>query len=151
MKAIPHGYHTATPYLIVNNAVSAIEFYKSAFNATEVMHLADPSGKIAHAEVKIGDSSIMLADEHPEMGYVSPAALGNSPVSIMLYVENVDAAFEQAIKHGAVELRAVSDQFYGDRIGTLKDPFGHIWSLATHIEDVSPDEINKRFAAFFTQ
>ena len=146
-KPIPDGYHTATPYLVVQNAASALEFYKKAFGAEELLRLASPDGKIGHAEIKIGDSPIMLADEFPEMGYRGPQALGGSPVSIMLYVEDVDARFNQAIAAGAKVRRPVKDEFYGDRAGNLEDPFGHVWTIATHKEDVSPEEIERRFAA----
>jgi len=146
-KPIPDGYHTATPYLVLQNAASAIEFYKKAFGATELMRLASPDGKIGHAEIKIGDSPIMLADEFPEMGYRGPRALGGSPVSIMLYVEDVDVLFNRAVGAGATVKRPVRDEFYGDRAGNLEDPFGHVWTIATHKEDVSPEEIEKRFAA----
>jgi PhnB protein len=146
-KPIPDGYHTATPYLVVQGAASALEFYKKAFGAEELMRLASPDGKIGHAEIKIGDSPIMLADEFPEMGFRGPRSLGGSPVSILLYVEDVDARFNQAIAAGAIAVRPVMDQFYGDRSGNLEDPFGHRWTLATHKEDVSPEEIEKRFAA----
>ena len=144
-KPIPDGYHTVTPYLVVQNAASALEFYKKAFGAEELMRLASPDGKIGHAEIKIGDSPIMLADEFPEMGYRGPQALGGSPVSIMLYVEDVDARFNQAIAAGAKVKRPVKDEFYGDRAGNLEDPFGHVWTIATHIEDVSVEEMNRRF------
>ena len=146
-KPIPEGYHTATPYLIVRDAASAIEFYKKAFGATELMRMADPSGRIGHAEIKIGNSPIMMADEVPEMGYRSPQSLGGSPVSILLYVEDVDAVFSQAIAAGAKVQRPVEDQFYGDRSGGVTDPFGHVWYVATHKEDVSPEEMRKRAAA----
>jgi PhnB protein len=147
VKPIPEGYHTATPYLIVRNAARAIEFYKKAFGATELMRMADPSGRIGHAEIRIGDSPIMLADEVPEMGFRSPESLGGSPVSILLYVEDVDAVFSQAVAAGAKVQRPVADQFYGDRTGGVTDPFGHIWYIATHKEDVSPEEMRKRAAA----
>ncbi len=146
-KPIPEGYHSATPYLIVRDAASAIEFYKKAFGATELMRMADPSGRIGHAEIRIGNSPIMLADEVSEMGYRSPQSLGGSPVSILLYVEDVDAVFSQAIAAGAKVQRPVADQFYGDRIGGVTDPFGHVWYVATHKEDVSPEELRKRAAA----
>ena len=146
-KPIPEGYHTATPYLVLQNAASAIEFYKKAFGAIELMRLASPGGKIGHAEIKIGDSPIMLADEFPEMGYRGPRALGGSPVSIMLYVEDVDTFFDQAVAAGATIKRPVKDEFYGDRAGNIEDPFGHVWTIATHKEDVSPEEIEKRFVA----
>ena len=147
VKPTPEGYHTATPYLIVRDAARAIEFYKKAFGAKELMRMADPSGKIGHAEIKIGDSPIMLADEVPGMGYRSPESLGGSPVSILLYVEDVDAVFNQAVAAGAKVQRPVADQFYGDRTGGVTDPFGHVWYVATHIEDVSPEEMRKRAAA----
>src|SRR6185295_17186710 len=126
-KPIPDGYHTVTPYLILNDAAKALDFYKKAFGAIETVRMAAPGGKVGHAEIKIGDSPIMLADECPEMKARSPQALGGSPVSIMLYVEDVDSRFSQAIKAGGKELRPVKDQFYGDRSGSLTDPFGHIW------------------------
>jgi PhnB protein len=151
VQPTPEGYHTATPYLIVKDAVRAIEFYKRAFNATELMRLADPSGKVMHAEIKIGDSTIMLADEFPEMGIRGPQSLGGSPVILLLYVRDVDAAASQAGAAGAKVLRPVKDQFYGDRSGTFEDPFGHVWTLATHKEDVSPEEIHKRFEASLKQ
>lgn len=147
VKPIPEGYHTATPYLIARDAARAIEFYKKAFGATELMRMADPSGKVKHAEVKIGDSPIMLADEFPEMGARSPQSFGGSPVSIYLYVEDVDVTFSQAIAAGAKELQPLKDQFYGDRSGGVTDPFGHVWYIATHKEDVSPEELGKRAAA----
>jgi PhnB protein len=147
VSPIPKGYHTATPYLVVDGAASAIEFYKEAFGATEVMRLPGPGGKVMHAEIRIGDSPIMLADEVPQMNIRGPATLGGSPVSILLYVDDVDAQFSQAIAAGAKEQRPVKDQFYGDRSGTLVDPFGHIWSVATHKQDLTPDEIQTRFEA----
>jgi PhnB protein len=147
VQAIPDGYRTATPYLIVKGAAAAIEFYKHAFGATEMLRMADPQGHVGHAELKIGDSVIMLADEHPDMGYRGPRTLGGSSVSILLYLEDVDAVFARAVKAGARALRPVADQFYGDRMGTLEDPFGHVWSVATHVEDVPPEELEKRAAA----
>jgi PhnB protein len=147
VNPMPQEYSTPTPYLIVNQAADAIEFYKKAFGATEVMRLADAAGKIAHAEINIGQTRLMLSDEFPDMGCQSPRSLGGSPVSLMLYVADVDAQFSQALAAGATTLRPVEDQFYGDRAGTLSDPFGHIWTIATHIEDVSMEEINKRFQA----
>jgi PhnB protein len=146
-KPVPDGYHTATPYLIVNGAAQAIEFYKKAFGATELMRIAQPGGKIGHAEIKIGDSPIMLADESPDVGARSPQSIGGSPVSIMLYVEDVDRIFSQAVAAGAKVKRPVADQFYGDRTGGIEDPFGHLWYIATHKEDVSPEEMRKRAAA----
>jgi PhnB protein len=146
-KPIPDGYRTATPYLIVKGAADAIEFYKRAFGATELLRMADPQGRVGHAEIKIGDSVIMLADEHPSMGYRSPRSLGGSSVSILLYLEDVDGVFERAVKAGAKAQRPVMDQFYGDRSGTLEDPFGHVWTIATHVEDVEPEEMKRRAEA----
>jgi PhnB protein len=146
VKPIPDGYHSVTPYLIIKGAADAIEFYKKAFGATELFRM-DHEGKVGHAEIKIGDSPIMLSDEHPEMGYLSPKTLGGSPVGIMIYVEDVDTTFDLAIKSGGVETKPLQDQFYGDRSGTLTDPFGHVWTVATHKEDVAPEEMEKRMAA----
>lgn len=151
VKPTPEGYHTATPYLIVNGAARAIDFYKAAFGAAELLRFDAPDGKIGHAEIKIGDSRIMLADEHPEMGYRGPEAFGGTPVSILLYVEDVDAQFNQALGAGAKAIKAVQDQFYGDRSGTLVDPFGHMWTIATHTEDVSIEEMHKRMEAMKPQ
>jgi PhnB protein len=150
VKSIPEGYHTATAYLIVSGAARAIDFYQKAFGARERMRLAGPDGKIGHAEIVIGDSPIMLADEFPGMGFKSPQALGGSPVSILLYVEDVDARVSQAVAAGAKVLRPVQDQFYGDRSGTLVDPFGHVWTIATHKEDVPPEEVRRRAAAMMS-
>ena len=147
VKAIPEGYHTVTPYLIIKGAADAIEFYKTAFGATELFRMAQPDGKIGHAEIQIGDSRIMLADEFPEMSYLGPSTLGGSSVSIMLYVEKVDAVFTQAIAAGGKEQRPLEDKFYGDRMGSLVDPFGHVWHVGTHKEDVTPEEMEKRMAA----
>ena len=144
VKPIPDGYHTVTPYLIINGAADAIEFYKQAFGAAEVMRLPAPGGKLGHAEIQIGDSRIMLADEVPEMGFQGPKSLGGAAVSICLYVEDVDALFQQALDAGGKEQRPVQDQFYGDRSGTLEDPFGHVWTIATHKEDLTHEEIEKR-------
>lgn len=151
VKAIPDGYYTATPYLIVKGAARAIEFYKKAFGATELLRFDGPGGKIMHAEIKIGDSPIMLADEFPEMGYRGPLSIGATPVSICLYVQDVDARFAQAVAAGAKVQRPVVDQFYGDRSGTLTDPFGHVWTIATHKEDVSPEEMQRRMQAMGQQ
>src|ERR1700682_3136345 len=147
IKPIPEGYHTVTPYLIVNDGARAIQFYKKAFGAKELMRMAAPDGKIGHAEIKIGDSPIMLADENPKMGARSPQSLGGSPVSILLYVADVDAVFNQAVAAGGKVDRPVGEQVYGDRTGGLTDPFGHVWYISTHKEDVSPDEMKKRAAA----
>lgn len=147
VKPIPDGYTTVTPYLVLNGAARAIEFYKNAFGATELLRFPMPGGKLGHAEIKIGNSPIMLADEMPEMGYRGPQALGGTPVGILLYVEDVDAMFNRAIAAGATVVKPVQDQFYGDRSGTLTDPFGHQWTVATHKEDVPLEEMHKRMAA----
>ncbi|CAN5353012.1 Dot/Icm type IV secretion system effector PhnB [soil metagenome] len=146
---IPEGYKGATPYLCVNGAASAIDFYKQAFGAMETMRIADPSGKIGHAEIKIGEAPIMLADEFPDMGFRSPQAFGGSPVTIHLYVADVDTLFSQAVAAGAKAVEPVEDKFYGDRAGKLEDPFGHVWYIATHKEDVAPEEVQKRAAAMY--
>jgi len=147
VKPIPEAYHTVTPYLIIEGAAAAIEFYKKAFGAKELFRFPAPEGKIGHAEIKIGDSPIMLADAYPDMGYNGPKSLGGSPVSLMIYVENVDTVFNQAVEAGATVKEAVSDKFYGDRIGSLIDPFGHVWHVSTHKEDVSLEEMEKRAKA----
>ena len=147
VKPVPEGYHTATPYLIVKDAARAVEYYKKAFGATELMRLPGPDGKIMHAEVKIGTSPIMLGAENPQRGASSPETVGGSPVSIMLYVEDVDAVFNKAVAAGAKVQQPVADQFYGDRTGGVVDPFGHVWYIATHKEEVSPEEMKKRMAA----
>jgi PhnB protein len=147
-KSTPDGYHSVTPYLIINGAADAIEFYKHAFGASELMRMPRPDGKIGHAEIRIGDSAIMLADEHPEMGYRSPQSLGGAGVSLMIYVERVDEVFKRAVASGAKELQPIKDQFYGDRSGTLQDPFGHKWTVATHIEDIPPEEMRRRAEKF---
>ncbi|HET7209314.1 MAG TPA: VOC family protein [Terriglobales bacterium] len=147
VKHVPSGYNSVTPYLIIKGATRAIDFYKQVFGATEIMRFPRPDGKIGHAELRIGDSVIMLADEHPEMGYKSPQSWGGTPVSLMLYVPDVDQAVERAVKAGSKLERAVADQFYGDRNGTIHDPFGHVWTIATHKEDVSPEEMQRRTAA----
>ncbi|MBI3897261.1 MAG: VOC family protein [Gammaproteobacteria bacterium] len=146
VKPIPEGYHSATPYLIVKDAASAIDFYQRAFGAKETMRF-DHLGKVGHAEIRIGDSAIMLADEFPEMGAQSPQSLGGTPVSIMLYVEDVDTLFRQALAAGAKEAQPVQDKFYGDRTGSLIDPYGHSWHIATHKEDITLEEMQKRAAA----
>jgi PhnB protein len=144
---IPEGYHSITPYLYIAGAARAIEFYKDIFGATEVMRMGDSSGKIGHAELEIGGSHVMLADEHPEMDIRSPQSYGGSPVGLLLYVEDVDAVAERAIAAGARLLSPLEDKFYGDRMGKLEDPFGHVWAIATHKEDVSPEEMQRRVAA----
>ena len=143
---IPKGYNSITPYLIVKGAAEAIEYYKNVFGATEVMRMAQPDGRIGHAELKVGNSHIMLADEFPEIGARSPMSLGGTPVGIQLYVDDVDAVTARALAAGAKMLRPLKDQFYGDRSGTLNDPFGHQWTISTHKEDVSPEEMQRRAA-----
>src|SRR5215831_3255117 len=145
-KPVPDGYHTATPYLIISGASDAIEFYKKAFDATERMRFPTPDGKVGHAEIRIGDSPIMLADEYPGQGYLSPKSRGGSSVSIMLYVPDSDVVFNRAVAAGASVKQDVKDQFYGDRSGTLEDPFGHVWTISTHKEDVPVEEMQRRMA-----
>jgi len=151
VKAIPEGYEGATPYLIIKGAANALEFYKRAFGATEIMRIPAPGGTVGHAEIKIGKAIIMLADEFPDMNCKSPQSYGGTPVSIMVYVQDVDAFVKRAVAAGAKELRPVEDKFYGDRAGSLEDPFGHQWHFATHVEDVPPDELTKRAEAFGKQ
>ena len=146
IKPIPDGYHSVTPYLIVRGAARAIDFYTQAFGATELFRMDAPGNRIGHAEIKIGDSPVMLADEHPERGAKSPETLGGSAVHLMIYVEDVDSVFNRALAAGGKETKALQDQFYGDRSGTLTDPFGHSWTVATHKEDVAPQEMQRRMA-----
>jgi PhnB protein len=148
-RPVPEGYHSITPYLIARNAAAAIEFYKKAFGAQESYRLEQPDGRVGHVELRIGDSVVMLADEFPEMGIKGPASCGGTPVSLLLYVADVDAAAARAVAAGATVTRPVKDQFYGDRSGTLEDPFGHKWTIATRKEELSPEEINRRAAAAF--
>jgi PhnB protein len=151
-KTIPEGYHSINPYLVVRNAARAIEFYKKAFSAEERFRMHGPDGKIImHAELKIGDSVFMLTEESPDMKALSPESIGGSPVSLYVYVKDVDAIFNRALSEGATELKPVRDQFYGARSGYLKDPFGHLWSIATHKKDLSPDELRKAGQAFFEE
>jgi len=147
VKAIPAGYHSVTPYLVIDGAARALEFYKRVFGATERMRMPGPDGKLGHAEIKIGDSVIMLADEHPDMGARGPRAFGGAAVGIVLYVNDVDATVKSAVAEGAKLVQPVEDKFYGDRMGTIEDPFGHQWHVGTHKEDVSPDEMKRRAAA----
>lgn len=151
VKPIPEGYHSVTPYLIVDDCAKALDFYKRAFGATELFRMDAPGGKIGHAEIKIGNSPLMLADEYPEMGYRSAKAIGSTPVSLMIYVEDVDSAYPQAIAAGGKELKPLQDQFYGDRSGTLEDPFGHVWTVSTHKEDVPPEEMERRMTEMSAQ
>jgi PhnB protein len=146
VSPIPAGYNSITPYLVVRGAAQAIDYYKSVFGATEVFRMDGPDGKVGHAELKIGDSRIMLADENPSMGagYTSATSIGASPVSLYLYIPDVDRVVERAVAAGAKLLKPVQDQFYGDRSGFIQDPFGHLWGVATHVEDVSPQELEER-------
>jgi PhnB protein len=146
VKPIPDGYHSVTPYLVCRGAARAIDYYKKVFGAEELMRMPAPGDRVGHAELRIGDSVVMLADEHPEMGARSPETVGGTPVSLMVYVADVDAVYKKAIAGGARENRPLADQFYGDRSGTITDPFGHQWTIATHIEDVSPEEMERRMA-----
>jgi len=141
---IPKGYNSVTPYLVIKGAAQAIDYYKKVFGATEVVRMPGPGDRIGHAELKIGNSHIMLADEFPEMGHHGPPASGNSSVSVLVYVEDVDSAVERAVADGAQILKPIEDQFYGDRMGFIQDPFGHRWGVATHKEDVSPEEMQER-------
>jgi PhnB protein len=150
VKAIPEGYHSLTSYLSIKGAADAIAFYKKAFGAEELVRMPMPDGRVGHAELQIGDSRVMLADEMPEMPGVvakSPRTLGGTTVGMVIYVADVDAQFKRAVEAGATVKRPLTDQFYGDRSGTLEDPFGHVWTLSTHVEDVSPEEMKKRMAA----
>jgi PhnB protein len=144
VKPIPEGYPQVTPYLAVDDANAAIEFYSTVLGARERMRMDAPGGKVGHAELEIGDSLVMLTDEFPDMGAVSPKTVGGTPVTIMVYVDDVDAAWDRALQAGAKPLRQLENQFYGDRTGQFEDPFGHRWSIATHIEDVPPDEMQRR-------
>ncbi len=148
---IPQGYHSVTPYLVVDGAEAAIRFYGEAFGAAEVLRMPMGEGKLAHAEVTIGDSHVMLADEFPDMGFLGPLKRGGATASLMIYVPDVDAAYAKAIGAGAKEERPPADQFWGDRMGTLIDPFGHRWTLATHVEDVAEDEMRRRMTEAFKQ
>jgi PhnB protein len=143
---IPAGYHTITPYITVRGAVKALEFYKQAFGATEIMRFTAPDGSIAHAEIEVGNSRVMLGDEMPAFGNRGPETLGGTTGGLAVYLPDVDAAFARAVDAGAKVFKPVQDQFYGDRSGTVIDPFGHVWTLATHIEDVSMDEMQRRCA-----
>jgi PhnB protein len=144
VKPIPQGYHSVTPYLVIKGAAKAIEFYKNVFGATEKMRMPMPDGRLGHAEIVVGDSVIMLADEHPERGYLGPQARGGTPVSMMLFVEDVDTVARRFVQAGGKVLQEVKDQFYGDRSGTFEDPFGHQWTVGTHKEDLTPEEMERR-------
>lgn len=146
VKAVPDGYHSVTPYLCVDGAAGAIQFYTKAFGAKEVMRMEMPGGKVGHAELQIGDSKIMLADEYPDMGFRGPKSVGGTPVHIHLYVADSDKVAGQAVASGATVLKPVKDQFYGDRSGSVQDPFGHVWHVSTHKEDLTPEQIRQRLA-----
>ena len=146
VKPIPEGYHSVTPYITVDDAAKALDFYKTAFGATEIVRM-DMGGKIGHAEVRIGDSVVMLSDEWPDRGKLGPKSRGGATSSLMVYVDDVDSAFKKAVAAGATETMAVEDQFWGDRMGGVTDPFGHSWMLATHVEDVPEDEMKRRMDA----
>lgn len=148
VKPIPEGYHAVTPYLIVDGAAKAIDFYKRVFNASEVMRMPAPGGKVGHAEIKIGDCHLMLADEFPEMGAKGPRAYGGSPVNLMVYIKDVDNVVKLAVELGGKLVRPIEDRFYGDRSGQIEDPFGHSWTVATHVEDVPPEEMERRAKAY---
>ena len=144
VKPIPDGYSSVTPYLIVTGAANALDYYKMAFDAQEIMRMPGPDGKIAHAEIQIGNARLMLADESPQMGHKSPQTIGGSGTGLMLYVNDVDDTFQRAVSGGGKIVQAVKNQFYGDRSGTVADPFGHHWTIATHVEDVAPEEMQRR-------
>jgi PhnB protein len=151
VKPIPDGYHTLTPYFVVNDAARAIDFYRRAFGATELFRMPGPDGRVMHAELQVGDSRLMLSDESPEMGAKSPATLKGTPVSLLLYVTDVDASFKQAVAAGAKDVAPPADMFWGDRWARVADPFGHEWQIATHKEDVPPEEMPRRAAAAYSQ
>jgi len=147
VKATPEGYHSVTPYLFCKGAAAAIEYYKKALGATEIMRHPMPDGQLGHAEIKVGDSVIMLADEFPDMKALSPKTIGGTAVLLMVYVDDVDRVFARALAAGGTELQPLQNKFYGDRTGTLLDPFGHMWTISTHVEDVSPEEMGRRAEA----
>ncbi len=151
VKAVPKGYRTATPALIIDGAAKAIEFYKKAFNAKELMRMPTPDGKVAHAEIKIGNSHIMLSDEWPDMGARSPKSIGGSGSSLMLYVRNCDRVYKRAVKAGATSNMEPADMFWGDRFSKITDPFGHVWSIATHKEDLTPEQMAERSAKWMAE
>ncbi|HQZ65441.1 MAG TPA: VOC family protein [Planctomycetaceae bacterium] len=151
VNVTPAGFQTVTPYLLIKGASEAIDFYTRIFNATETTRLTAPDGRIGHAEIRIGESTIMIADEHPEMDFLGPESRGGTTVSLLIYVEHADDVFYAAIAAGATELRPLCDQFYGDRSGTVTDPWGHVWSIATHLEDISPAELQRRFEELYSE
>jgi PhnB protein len=147
VKPVPEGFHTVTPYLFIKGAAEAIEFYKAVFGAAVPVRMPGPDGRIMHAELRIGDSIVMLSEENPQAGALSPKSIGGAGFTLNVYLNNVDAVVQKAVEKGAKLQRPVQDQFYGDRTGTVIDPFGHMWTIATHVEDVAPDELRKRMAA----
>jgi PhnB protein len=151
VNPVADGFHSVTPYLFIKGAASAIDFYKKVFGAAEIMRMPGPNGRIMHAEIRIGDSIVMLSDENPEIGALSPQSIGGTASGLNVYIENVDAVVQKAVDAGAKLVRPVKDQFYGDRSGSLIDPFGHMWSVATHVEDVPPEEMKKRMANAMSQ
>ena len=151
VKPIPDGYHSVTPYLIVDDGAAALDFYQKAFSASEMFRMQGPDGKIAHAEIKIGDSPIMLADEYPDMQALSPKTLNGTAIGICLYVEDCDAMFDRAVAAGATVMKPLTDEFYGDRSGTVADPFGHKWTISTHKEDLTPEDIEQRASEWMSQ
>ena len=150
-NSVPPGYHTVTPYLLIKGASDAIAFYVQVFGAEEITRLTAPDGRIGHAEIRIGESTIMIADEHPEMDFLGPKSRGGTTVSLLIYVDNSDDTFNAALDAGATELRPMCDQFYGDRSGTVTDPWGHVWSIATRLEDISPAELKRRFEELYAE
>jgi PhnB protein len=151
VRPIPEGYHTVTPYLYVRGATAAIDFYRNVFGAAEIVRMAGPDGRIMHAELKIGDSVVMLGDENLQVGMLSPQTVGGFSTGLHVYVENSDAVVKKMVDSGGKVLRPIKNQFYGDRSASVLDPFGHMWSVATHIEDVSPEEMKKRMTAAMSQ
>ncbi len=149
VNSVPPGYHTVTPYLLIQGASDAIAFYVRIFGAEEITRLTAPDGRIGHAEIRIGESTIMIADEHPEMDFLGPKSRGGTTVSLLIYVDHSDDTFNAALDAGATELRPMCDQFYGDRSGTVTDPWGHVWSIATRLEDISPAELKRRFEELY--
>ena len=144
-NSVPQGYHNVTPYLLIKGASDAIAFYVRVFGAEEIIRLTAPDGRIGHAEIRIGESVIMIADEHPEMDFLGPQSRGGTTVSLLIYVDNADDTFKEALLAGAKELRPLCDQFYGDRSGSITDPWGHVWSIATRLEKITPAELKRRF------
>ena len=149
MNSKPPGIHTVTPYLLIKGASEAIAFYAQVFGAEEITRLTAPDGRIGHAEIRVGDSVMMIADEHPEMDFLGPQSRGGTTVSFLIYVDHADDVFDKALNSGATELRPLCDQFYGDRSGSVTDPWGHVWTIATHLEDISPTELKRRFEELY--